>query len=334
MKKLITLLCTGVALQLHAQQDIHFSQYYSSPLFLNPATAGMFRGDMRTNLNYRNQWATVTRPFNTIVAGIDAPVYSPKKSDNFLALGARFFHDKAGDSRFGSTNFGLDASYAISTGKNSFFGVGLGFGVLSRSITPSGLTWDQQWNGNAFDNSLYSGESIQSESFATFDLNGGLCYMFDDGDVRYTLGAGIQHFNRPNISFLGSNEKLMIKYVFHGQAEFPLGRTNTALVPSAVYFFQGPNMELTFGSDYKIIIKQASQRLTFNDEISLSAGLYTRFLDALFATFRFNYAGLSVGGAYDFTMSKLSPHTKGLGGFELFAQYIITFGSGGVSSFR
>ena len=48
----------------HAQ-DIHFSQFYASPLTLNPSLTGNFDGLMRFGGNYRNQWASVSVPYST-----------------------------------------------------------------------------------------------------------------------------------------------------------------------------------------------------------------------------------------------------------------------------
>ncbi len=42
-------------------QDIHFSQFYMSPLNLNPAMTGVMNGNIRLTGNYRNQWASVLR---------------------------------------------------------------------------------------------------------------------------------------------------------------------------------------------------------------------------------------------------------------------------------
>ena len=39
-------------------QDIHFSQFYMSPLNLNPAMTGVMNGNIRLTGNYWNQWAS------------------------------------------------------------------------------------------------------------------------------------------------------------------------------------------------------------------------------------------------------------------------------------
>src|ERR1700710_1294902 len=56
---------TGVA------QDHLYSQFFNSPLYLNPALTGQFEGDLRMNLIYRNQWTTVPGNLSYISASVD-----------------------------------------------------------------------------------------------------------------------------------------------------------------------------------------------------------------------------------------------------------------------
>jgi hypothetical protein len=44
-------------------QHIHFSQFSETPLLRNPALAGIFYGDFRVQAVFRNQWSSVTVPF-------------------------------------------------------------------------------------------------------------------------------------------------------------------------------------------------------------------------------------------------------------------------------
>src|SRR5215210_746330 len=66
----LTLLLTGT---LHAQ-DPHFSQFFASPLTLNPAFTGKFDGDLRLAGDYRNQWPSINRAFVTTTLSVDAPI--------------------------------------------------------------------------------------------------------------------------------------------------------------------------------------------------------------------------------------------------------------------
>ena len=68
----IFLLCTAYVIQA---QDIHFSQFYASPLTLNPAATGDFKGDWRINNIYRKQWNAISPGYMTNALGFDMPVY-------------------------------------------------------------------------------------------------------------------------------------------------------------------------------------------------------------------------------------------------------------------
>ena len=52
-------------------QDPHFSQFYTSPLTLNPALAGAIDDDQRFVLNYKNQWEALGTTFRTYAASYD-----------------------------------------------------------------------------------------------------------------------------------------------------------------------------------------------------------------------------------------------------------------------
>ena len=53
-------------------QDIHFSQFFNTPLAQNPANIGQFRGNYRMGAVYRQQWRSVTVPYSTFGMGGDA----------------------------------------------------------------------------------------------------------------------------------------------------------------------------------------------------------------------------------------------------------------------
>ena len=76
-------------------QDIHFSQFFETPLLRNPALAGIFTGDLRIQAVYRTQWASVTVPYQT--GSINAEYKLPIGNTNdFLSVGGEVLYDKAG----------------------------------------------------------------------------------------------------------------------------------------------------------------------------------------------------------------------------------------------
>ena len=67
---LFSLLLLAFAFNLKAQ-DPNFSQFFASPLTLNPALTGKFDGSYRVAGNYRNQWPTINNAFTTYTASFD-----------------------------------------------------------------------------------------------------------------------------------------------------------------------------------------------------------------------------------------------------------------------
>ena len=54
-------------------QDVSFSQFYTNPIYLNPAFSGSV-GVPRTSLQYRNQWHAFQNAYTTYSAALDLPV--------------------------------------------------------------------------------------------------------------------------------------------------------------------------------------------------------------------------------------------------------------------
>src|SRR5437764_10177023 len=77
-------------------QDPHFSQFFSSPLTLNPAFTGKFNGQVRAAANYRNQWPTINRAYETGTASVDFPILTKQiPSTDTWGLGFMGYTDKS-----------------------------------------------------------------------------------------------------------------------------------------------------------------------------------------------------------------------------------------------
>ena len=85
MKKLIQISCLGLLLILAkttSAQDPNFSQFFSSPLTLNPAFTGKFSGSYRVAGNYRNQWPSIEKAYTTATASVDFQIMQGKIASN------------------------------------------------------------------------------------------------------------------------------------------------------------------------------------------------------------------------------------------------------------
>jgi hypothetical protein len=77
MKKLVVIFCTLSVLATKAQ-DPHFSQFFASPLTLNPAFTGKFDGLWRLAANHRDQWPSIPKAYVTSTASLDFPILKRK----------------------------------------------------------------------------------------------------------------------------------------------------------------------------------------------------------------------------------------------------------------
>src|ERR1041385_6461227 len=67
--------------KISVAQDPNFSQFFVSPLTLNPALTGKFNGDFRIAGNYRDQWPAISKAFVTSTASFDAPILRNRISE-------------------------------------------------------------------------------------------------------------------------------------------------------------------------------------------------------------------------------------------------------------
>src|SRR3982751_3598055 len=95
------LLCTLLILTtglLSKAQDPNFSQFFVSPLTLNPALTGKFDGIYRIAGNYRNQWPTFNNAFTTATISFDAGILKDRLPDiDQFGIGLLGFTDKSGN---------------------------------------------------------------------------------------------------------------------------------------------------------------------------------------------------------------------------------------------
>jgi type IX secretion system PorP/SprF family membrane protein len=329
MKKInyIILFFVVVSSNLFGQQDVHFSQFFSSPLTLNPANAGIFNGDMRAILNYRSQWGSISEPFVTSAASVDMPVLKKMKGGMF-GLGINFFKDDAGVGKMSTINYALSLAYHldISGGNNTnFLSVGFQGGMLQRSLSPASLTWNQQWNGVEFNQDINTVDQLTGTSVSAFDMSTGLHWYFIPSDNnRIFAGLSMFHVNSPNIGF-NEESPLIKKYTFHGGGDLALSSGTFAILPNFVFVKQGANQYMDIGAEVKYYIQKSTKFTNYKDEMYITFGPYLRWGDATYIVSRFNWKGFTAAVSYDFNLSDLSTVSGGSGGFEVMLGYKIDF---------
>src|ERR1700752_1423563 len=122
-------------------QDIHFTQYYFSPLSLNPANTGNYDGDYRGMINYRSQWKEIDRAYKTMSAGADMNFYPMNQK---VSGGLYFINDKSGGNLVQNKIFVSAAAHKKLAGFNLHFGIQPG--VVMKSIDFNSHSFPDQLN--------------------------------------------------------------------------------------------------------------------------------------------------------------------------------------------
>lgn len=332
-KTLVVLFCGLMSLQA---QDIHFSQFYLSPLNLNPAMTGVMNCNSRISMNYRSQWASIlgTDAFRTYNISYDQRI--PVGRYDYFGIGGTFWGDRAGEANFSTTTGKLSASYSKKMGGNRNFGnylvVGAEGGVAQRSLDFLALRWGTQHDGlGGFDPTAPSGEgpSFDRDQFLFADMAAGLLWfmVFDENNSFY-IGGAFHHLNRANQSFSSEGEDLLYsRYTAHAGGEFMLGN-RFGLVPGVILMSQGPSFQVNAGTSLKFLLNGGRNSSTQ----AFQVGLWSRVSnqvesgvlnDALILSTRFDYDNFTLGFSYDLNVSPLQDATNNNGGFELALQYKI-----------
>ena len=222
MKQLLTLIFILVIIQLNAQ-DGHFSQFYASPMSLNPALTGLSRYKLKATAQYREQWRSVTVPYVSMQGGVEGRFN--QGYNNAIGGGLSFVNNEAGNANFTNPQVYLSGAFhkGLDSEGSSFLSGGIQFGAAQRSINNS-LSFNSQYDGSVFNINLPSGELIDNQQVSYFDFSvGGAYSMIKDEQTSAYVGFAAFHINRPNISFVRNTEDLLErKFTFYAGGSFPL----------------------------------------------------------------------------------------------------------------
>lgn len=334
MKKII-LASMLVVPFLGKAQDIHFSQFNETPVLLNPAMS-CTAFDTRIIANYKNQWASVTSPFQTYGISIERAFKHLKLKKAYTGMSLSIYNDKAGDAGLGSLLVNLGFNAVVKTGQYTRFSAGIGGGINYRTINPSKLKWESQYNGSVHDPAAASGEAVPRSTMMQADFVGGLAYHYakseryisaQDG-TKFDLGFSVFHYNMPKYSFLNSGDKQYMKYALHANFDIGIKNTGIAIVPSALYMKQGPSQEISIGSLFKYIIQDQSVYTGIKKPCAIALGAFYRVGDAIIPTLQFQYDIYAFVVSYDINTSQLTGASKAKGGLEFSLRFNTSPGYG------
>lgn len=302
-------------------QDLHYSQFYNSPLNINPALTGVFNGDHRVNISMRDQWRFVPVPWFTFSGAYDRQIYLKDVQKHFIGAGATLNYDRQGDSKLNLTTLSLSGAYHRILSQRHILSGGLQLGLSTRGFNTETLTWDKQWDGDAFNAQLPTGELFDNfERVFFLETSLGLNYRYQVSARTYiNVGAAANHLIEPKTAFYdGDDTTLPRRYSLSAIGNLKLIE-ELDIQLHIMQQYQGPYQETVFGGLGKIYISQKRGK-----EFQLHLGAGFRTAGSLFPilALQFNqyYASLS----YDYDTTEFNRIvSSNRGGPEIHFRYII-----------
>ncbi|MDP4596073.1 MAG: PorP/SprF family type IX secretion system membrane protein [Crocinitomicaceae bacterium] len=292
MKKLSLSLLFLVATSNLLAQDPTFTQFYSNPVYLNPALAGS-SGCPRVALNYRNEWPQLTGNYVTYAAAYDSYFKNISGGVGLIAL-----HDVQGQGTIQTSMIG--ASYSNYLKVNRKFR--LMFGAQA-AYYQKYLDWSKLTFGDMIDprrGFIYQTGDVPRGNGRRgfFDVSAGIVGF----SKNFYFGAAFHHLNRPDESMILGQSKLPIKVTGHIGANIKLGQrgrysSTTFLSPNIIYQNQNGFQQLNVGAYLKYE--------------SFTIGAWYRNKDAFILTVGINTDNYRIGYSYDLTVSPLGNGVSG-----------------------
>ena len=282
-------------------QDPAFSQFYSNPLYLNPAFAGANNNGCPTaTLNYRDQWPGIGRTYVTYSSSYDQHVDALGGG-----LGIIVAQDKSGSGNLNTLHASLLYSYLLEVNRD--FTVKAGFEASYRTLN---LDWDNLTFGDMIDPTY--GFIYNTDEDIVNNANNVSFPDFSAGVLGYTknmfFGVAAHHLTQPNQGFI-SVSQLQRKYTAHIGGNFPISRYRnnvTTISPNFLYQKQQEFQQFNYG----IYINRGP----------IVGGLWTRNsvknFDSFILMFGLVQDAFKFGYSYDITISNLR-NSNTLGAHEL-----------------
>ena len=302
-------------------QDPHFSQFFASPLTLNPAFTGKFDGKLRVAGNYRNQWPTINRAFTTTTVSVDLPIMQNRIAANDTwGLGFMGYSDQSANSAVKFNYLTVSTAFHKGLDEEGYHQIGAAFqGTYSNMMVDiTNLKFEDQLTSSGFTGvttEIFNNTQLKS---TYFDLNAGVLYSGSSSDKNnFYAGISMYHINRPKQQFTGAFFLLSPRTTFHAGGYFPVGYTSK-LHLSGLYSTQAKASETLIGGAMEFVVADAS----VEKPVSLYVGSWLRMNDAVIPYVGLEFSDFRLGVTYDATISSLKSASQGRGGMEVSLIYI------------
>lgn len=322
---ILSLLLSALYTQNSNAQDAHFSQYFVSPLSINPALTGFMDGTARAMVNYRSQWASVNNAFTTTTASVDGIILQSKiPSIDRFGIGLMAMSDKVANGLMTNNYLALSTSYHKGLDKEGRFSLGVGLqGIYSnRGIDGSKLQLNDELDnyGNFSVGSKDAVATNQTLHGNYFDASAGIVFKAKVNDRnQFYVGVSTYHLSQPKATFI-DNANLTVPMRTSINAGYEIKASDMLSISAiGLYTKQESASETVVGG----IATIGRSYREYEHMLTGYIGCLYRFNDAIIPYVGLEYYDVRFGFSYDYNTSSLSAATKGQGGAEVSIVYLL-----------
>ena len=273
-------------------QDPTFTQFYSNPVYLNPALAGS-SGCPRIALNYRNQWPQLSGNFVTYAAAYDTYAKNVQGGVGLMAV-----HDQQGQGTIQTSMIAGTYSYYLKVNRKFRIMFGGQAAYFQKYLDWSKLTFGDMIDPRR--GFIYqTGDVPRGDgSHGFFDVSAGMVGF----TKNFYFGVAAHHLNRPDESMILGDSRLPIRITGHMGANIKLGQrgrysSSTTLMPNVIYQYQNGFQQFNIGAYLKYE--------------AFTIGAWYRNRDAFIVSLGITTEKFRIGYSYDLTVSQLGGVTGG-----------------------
>ncbi len=344
MKKLSCILCLLVLgwiipMTSALGQDMNYTQYFSTPLYVNPAFTGINTG-VRARFLFRDQWPAAPIAYKSYYFSADL---GDRALPGAGGLGLVVQSDNPGAGLINNLNAAITIGVRIPITSFLVAQVGVKAGIMQRRISYDDLVFTSSLDpryGNIYQ-SGFTDFNASKRVVPDFGAGGLLQFSSTEGNITGNIGFAVDHIFKPDVSFLSvGSSQYPRKWVGHFDLVISTGPGGSS---NAMYASASEPLKVNIGGLY---MNQANLNSL---EVGLNLLKYNIYLGcwykstltgvvnsscAILAGYKFNfYDNMSVKFIYSYDI-QISGALQGTGGaheISLILEFdkLSIFGGGG-----
>lgn len=204
-------------------QDMNYSQYFSTPLYYNPAYTGINTG-LRARFLFRDQWPSLPIDFKSYYFSADL---GDRGLPGAGGIGLSITSDDPGAGLINNFTAALSIGVRVPITAYMAAQIGIKAAIMQRTVNWDDLVFadqlDPRW-GNIYQTTFIPPDASK-RTVPDFGVGGILQFMTPEGNINGNVGFAVDHLFRPDVSFLSTGSSpYPRKWVGHADVVFSAGQ--------------------------------------------------------------------------------------------------------------